>query len=286
MGPPGDGGEIIGTSAPLARARRSRLRRFLRALRGSGPRLTRLIVLPVVVIAIWEASVRLGLVNPVFLPPPSRILAAAQGLLVTGELFRNIADSLQRIAIANLVAICTAVPLGFFMGLYRPFEETMDGIVNLIRPIPPLAWIPLAILWFGLGEKSVIFITLISAFFAILLNTIAGVRSVDKSLIRAALSLGATRRVLIMKVVLPATLPSLFTGFRIALGVSWMSIVAAELIASSSGLGFMINYYRELLRSDLILVGMLSIGIIGFAMDRGLQWLERRLLPWRVALVL
>jgi ABC-type nitrate/sulfonate/bicarbonate transport system permease component len=178
------------------------------------------------------------------------------------------------------------VPLGFFMGLYRPFEEMMDGIVNLIRPIPPLAWIPLAILWFGLGEKSVIFITLISAFFAILLNTIAGVRSVDKSLVRAALSLGATRRVLITKVVLPATLPSLFTGFRIALGVSWMSIVAAELIASSSGLGFMINYYRELLRSDLILVGMLSIGIIGFAMDRGLQWLERRLLPWRVALVL
>jgi ABC-type nitrate/sulfonate/bicarbonate transport system permease component len=131
---------------------------------------------------------------------------------------------------------------------------------------------------------SVVFITLISAFFAILLNTIAGVRGVDKSLIRAALSLGATRRVLITKVVLPATLPSLFTGFRIALGVSWMSIVAAELIAASSGLGFMINYYRELLRPDLILVGMLSIGIIGFLMDRALQWLERRLLPWRVGL--
>lgn len=286
MGPPGDGGEIIGAAAPPARTRRSRLRRFRRALRGSGPRLIRFIVLPVILTAVWEASVRLGLLNPVFLPSPSRILAAAQQLLVTGELFRNIADSLQRIAIANLVAIATAVPLGFFMGLFRPFEEMMDGIVNLIRPIPPLAWIPLAILWFGLGEKSVVFITLISAFFAILLNTIAGVRSVDKSLIRAALSLGATRRVLITKVVLPATLPSLFTGFRIALGVSWMSIVAAELIASSSGLGFMINYYRELLRSDLILVGMLSIGVIGFAMDRGLQWLERRLLPWRVALVL
>jgi ABC-type nitrate/sulfonate/bicarbonate transport system permease component len=162
----------------------------------------------------------------------------------------------------------------------------MDGLLNILRPIPPLAWIPLAILWFGLGENSVVFITLISAFFAILLNTIAGVRGVDKSLVRAALSLGASRRVLILRVILPATLPSLFTGFRIALGVSWMSIVAAELIASSSGLGFMISYYRELLRSDLILVGMLSIGVIGFLMDRGLLWLEQRLLPWRVRLEL
>ena len=119
-----------------------------------------------------------------------------------------------------------------------------------------------------------------------LLNTIAGVRGVDKSLVRAALSLGATRRVLFLQVILPGTLPSLFTGFRIALGVSWMSIVAAELIASSSGLGFMISYYRELLRSDLILVGMLSIGVVGFLMDRGLLWLEHRLLPWRVRLEL
>src|SRR5689334_1410925 len=153
VGPPGDGGEIMGAAASPAPTRRSRVRRIRRALRSGGPRLIRFVVLPVFLIALWEASVRLGLLNPVFLPSPSRILAAAQQLLVTGELFRNIADSLQRIALANLVAICTAVPLGFFMGLYRPFEEMMDGIVNLIRPIPPLAWIPLAILWFGLGEK-------------------------------------------------------------------------------------------------------------------------------------
>ena len=149
---------------------------------------------------------------------------------------------------------------------------------------PPLAWIPFSILWFGVGEKSVVFITLISAFFAILLNTMMGVRSVDKSLVRAALSLGATRRALITQVIFPATLPYIFTGFRIALGVSWMSIVAAEMIAASSGLGFLISYYRELLRSDLILVGMLSIGMVGFLMDRGVLWLERKLLPWRTSL--
>lgn len=260
--------------------------RRISILRGKLPRVFRLVVLPTVVIVLWEIGAHMSLFNPVFLPPPSKIFAAAHQLIVSGELFRHFADSLRRIAIANVVAIAVAVPLGFFMGLYRPFEEVIDGFLNILRPIPPLAWIPLAILWFGLGEKSVVFITLISAFFAILLNTIAGVRGVDKSLVRAALSLGATRRVLILQVILPGTLPSLFTGFRIALGVSWMSIVAAELIASSSGLGFMISYYRELLRSDLILVGMLSIGVIGFIMDRGLLWLEHRLLPWRVRLEL
>jgi ABC-type nitrate/sulfonate/bicarbonate transport system permease component len=167
------------------------------------------------------------------------------------------------------------------MGRYKVVEDLMDGLLNILRPIPPLAWIPLAILWFGLGERSVVFITLISAFFAILINTIAGVRAVDKSLPRAALTLGASQSDLIKDVILPAALPHIFTGIRIALGVSWMSIVAAELIASSSGLGYMINYYREVLRSDLILVGMLTIGVVGFSMDRVLLWLERKLLPWR-----
>ncbi|MSP67027.1 MAG: ABC transporter permease [Alphaproteobacteria bacterium] len=250
------------------------------------PRWAQLMIVPVVLIAAWEALAQLGWINLIFFPAPSQIAISACKMIASGELLRHFADSLRRIAIANTVAIGIGVPLGFFMGLYRPFENLMDGIVNLVRPIPPLAWIPLAILWFGVGEKAVVFITSISAFFAILLNTIAGVRAVEKSLVRAALSLGATESVLIRKVILPATLPHLFTGFRIALGVSWMSIVAAELIAASSGLGFMISYYREVIRTDLILVGMLSIGVVGFLMDRGLIWLEGKLLPWRVRLEL
>lgn len=257
-----------------------------RRLRRRLPRLGRLLLIPTVTVLAWQLGAELGLVNPIFLPPPSKVIAAAERLLVSGELLRHFADSLLRIFWANLVAVAVAVPLGFFMGLYRPFEDLMDGMLNVIRPIPPLAWIPLAILWFGIGERSVVFITLLSAFFAVLLNTIAGVRGVEKSLVRAALSLGASRRVLFTQVILPATLPSLFTGLRIALGVSWMSIVAAELIAASSGLGFLITYYRELLRSDIILVGMLSIGVVGFLMDRGLQFAERRLLPWRTTLQL
>lgn len=259
-------------------------RQVLLALGERLPQIGRLVLVPLLVLAAWQLSAEYRLVNPIFLPPPSRILVSAERMLVSGELFRHFRDSLLRIALANLVAVTTAVPLGFFMGLYRPFEDLMDGVLNVLRPIPPLAWIPLSILWFGIGEKSVVFITLIAAFFAILLNTIVGVRSVEKSLVRAALALGATHRIVITRVILPATLPFLFTGFRIALGVSWMSIVAAELIAASSGLGFLISYYRDLLRSDIVVVGMLSIGIVGFLMDRSLLWLERKLLPWRVSL--
>lgn len=247
-------------------------------------RLVRLFILPILLLVVWQAAAMLGLYSGVLLPAPSRIVVSAWRLIESGELLRHFLDSMRRIALANLVAISTAVPLGVLMGRYRPFEDLIDGLLNILRPIPPLAWIPLAILWFGLGEKSVVFITLISAFFAILINTIAGVRSVERSLVRAALTLGANQRDLIKDVIFPATLPHIFTGIRLALGVSWMSIVAAELIASSSGLGYMISYYREVLRSDLILVGMVSIGIIGFIMDRGLLWIERRLLPWRVRL--
>jgi ABC-type nitrate/sulfonate/bicarbonate transport system permease component len=247
-------------------------------------RALRLVILPLMILALWQLSAELKLYNTILLPPPDRVATSAWSLIVSGELVRHLGDSLRRIALANFVAFVTAVPLGILMGRYRAFEDFMDGFLNIIRPIPPLAWIPLAILWFGLGEKSVVFITLISAFFALLINTIAGVRSVDKSLPRAALTLGASQRDVIKDIIVPATLPHIFTGLRIALGVSWMSIVAAELIAASSGLGYMISYYREVLRSDLILVGMLSIGLIGFAMDRGLVWLERRLLPWRTRL--
>jgi len=249
-------------------------------------RIVRLLILPVAALVLWQLAGQFQLVNTVLLPPPSRVAAAAVKTLRSGELLNHLRVSLERILYALAIALAAGVPLGIFMGLYRPFEEIVDGFLNLLRPVPPLAWIPLAILWFGVGEGAVVFITLLAAFFAVLLNTFAGVRSVDKSLLRAALSLGASRHVLILRVVLPATLPSIFTGTRIALGVSWGSIVAGELVAATSGLGFMITFYREVLRTDLILVGMVSIALTGLLMDRALGWLERRVLPWRVGLQL
>ena len=240
------------------------------------------LILPATLLVIWYiATDAMHLFHPSMLPSPTGVVRAFIRLVTSGELLTNIGASLLRIFYANCAALALGVPLGLAMGLYRPVERLCDGLLSLFRPIPPLAWVPLSILWLGIGTLSVVFITFLAAFFAVLINTIAGARSVDTQLVRAAQSLGASRRRLMTKVILPSVAPAIFTGFRIAIGVSWMSIVAAELIAAPSGLGYMIMYYREVLRTDAIIVGMLTIGVIGLAMDFFTRWLERRLLPWR-----
>jgi ABC-type nitrate/sulfonate/bicarbonate transport system permease component len=240
------------------------------------------IVLPVLFVAVWFLITDVMAIFPSgLLPSPVKVFNGFIRAIASGELIGNIGASLQRIFYADLMALVLGVPLGLAMGLYQRIEKLLDGLLSLFRPIPPLAWVPLSILWFGIGTFSIVFITFLSAFFAILVSTIAGVRSLDKLHVRAALSLGASRRRLLTHVVLPTTLPSIFTGLRIAIGVSWMSIVGAELIAASSGLGYMINYYQQVLRTDLVVVGMITIGVIGLVMDLSSRWIERRLLPWR-----
>jgi ABC-type nitrate/sulfonate/bicarbonate transport system permease component len=240
------------------------------------------LTLPVLLLVVWYVATDiLNLTHPVILPSPTDVVRAFMRLVRSGELLNNIGASLLRIFYANCAALLLGVPLGLAMGLYKPVERLCDGLLSLFRPIPPLAWVPLSILWLGIGTLSVVFITFLAAFFAVLVNTIAGAQAVDKQLVRAAQSLGAGQRRLMARVILPSVAPAIFTGFRVAIGVSWMSIVAAELIAAPSGLGYMIMYYREVLRTDAIIVGMLTIGVIGLAMDFGTRWLERRLLPWR-----
>lgn len=238
--------------------------------------------LPVLFISFWFFFTEVfPLAHPVLLPSPVAVAKFFMRTVASGELFEHTKASLGRIFYANLAALGLGVPLGLAMGLSRSAERLLDGLLSIFRPIPPLAWVPLAILWLGIGATSVVFITFLAAFFAILLNTIAGARAVDKLHVRAALSLGANRRRLMTHVVLPTVASHIFTGFRTAIGVSWMSIVAAELIAASSGLGYMIIYYREVLRTDAIIVGMLTIGVIGLVMDLAARRLEQWLMPWR-----
>jgi ABC-type nitrate/sulfonate/bicarbonate transport system permease component len=240
------------------------------------------VILPAILIGVWYVFTEIRpLFHPTLLPSPVSVVNVFIRLVKNGELAKHIAASLERIFWANLAALALGVPLGLAMGLYRPVERLLDGLLSIFRPIPPLAWVPLSILWLGIGALSVVFITFLAAFFAVIINAIAGARAVDKLHMRAALSLGASRRRIMTHVVLPTVAPYIFTGFRIAIGVSWMSIVAAELIAASSGLGYMITYYREVLRTDAIIVGMLTIGVIGLLMDLITRWLERRLMPWR-----
>ena len=240
------------------------------------------LILPAMLIAIWYVFTEIKpLFHPTLLPSPVAVVNVFIRLVKNGELAKHIVASLERIFWANLAALALGVPLGLAMGLYRPVERLLDGLLSIFRPIPPLAWVPLSILWLGIGALSVVFITFLAAFFAVIINTIAGARAVDKLHMRAALSLGASRRRIMTHVVLPTVAPYIFTGFRVAIGVSWMSIVAAELIAASSVLGYMITYYREVLRTDAIVVGMLTIGVIGLLMDLLTRWIEKRIMPWR-----
>jgi ABC-type nitrate/sulfonate/bicarbonate transport system permease component len=235
-------------------------------------------------IVVWELVSLYGQhINPqldVMLPPPTAVLSAAVDLLQRGVLFTHIFASLYRVLVAVAVASAIGVPLGLAMGWSSRIRAAVDPLLEFIRPIPPLAWIPLSILWFGIGDTQIVYIIFLAAFFPIVLNAMAGARDVDTFLMRAGLSLGANRRELFLTVVLPAALPQIFTGMRIGLGIGWMALVAGELIAAPSGLGYMINNARTVFRSDYILLGMVLIGVLGLALDYLMRQAARLAMPW------
>ena len=214
------------------------------------------------------------------LPTPVEVVSAGAEMVGDGSLFTHILASLERVLIAFAVASAVAIPLGIAMGWWKVVHRQLDPVMEFFRPIPPLAWIPLSILWFGTGDQQNEFIIFLGVFFPVLVNTIAAVRAVDPVLIRAGQSLGASRLSLLRKVVFPGSLPGIFTGLRVGLGIGWMALVAAELVAADSGLGFLINDSRFIFRTDRILLGMVVIGVMGLLMDRGLRLLSRLALPW------
>jgi len=213
------------------------------------------------------------------LPPPSAVVKGAWELIETGELFRHLRDSLKRELIAFGFA-ALAVPLGIAMGWSKSVNEQFDILIEVLRPIPPLAWIPLSILWFGIGDTQNQFIIFLGMFFPILLNTVAGVKNIEPNLIHAARCLGASEFRILWRVVLRASLPSIVTGVRVGLGVGWMALVAAELVGANSGLGFLINDARTVLRTDYVIVGMITIGVVGLLIDRGVRLLGAWMMPW------
>ena len=219
----------------------------------------------------------------VLMPAPTTIARTAAGLVASGELFFHLVASLKREAWAFLFA-ATAIPLGIAMGWWRLVYNQVNPIMEILRPIPPLAWIPLSILWFGIGDAQNEFIIFLGMFFPILINTIVGVKNVDPNLVRAARSLGAPEYKVLSRIVLKGSLPQIITGVRIGLGVGWMALVAAELVGANSGLGFLINDARSMLRTDTIVVGMLTIGLVGLLIDTAIRTLGRKFLPWSLAL--
>lgn len=235
-------------------------------------------------VIVWECVSVFGLrFNPqldVMLPPPTAVFSAALDLINRGVLMTHILDSLYRVLAAVGTACLIGIPLGLAMGWFPRFRSAVDPLLEFILPIPPLAWIPLSILWFGIGDTQIVYIIFLAAFFPIVLNAMAGARDVDTYLVRAGQSLGAHSGELFGTVVLPAALPNIFTGVRVGLGIGWMALVAGELVAAPSGLGYLINNARTLFRSDYILLGMVLIGILGLLLDYFMRRAALLIMPW------
>jgi ABC-type nitrate/sulfonate/bicarbonate transport system permease component len=239
-------------------------------------------------IVVWQlVSIYGQRINPqldVMLPPPTAVLSAAQDLMARHVLMTHILASLQRVLVAVGAAALLGVPLGLAMGWFDKFRAVVDPVIEFIRPIPPLAWIPLSILWFGIGDAQIEYIIFLAAFFPIVLNSMAGARDADRYLVRAGLSLGARPHDLLFTVLLPGALPNIFTGLRVGLGIGWMALVAGELVAAPSGLGYLINNARTIFRSDYILLGMVLIGVLGLILDYLMRQLMRITMPWHRSL--
>ena len=231
---------------------------------------------------LWEMLPRLGWVDAVLLPPFSRVLGRIATLLLTGAMWGHIGASLGRVLLGYTLALAAALPAGFYLGLSEHAEGWVHPLVQLLRPLAPPAWVPLAILWFGIGDAPAVFVIFVGTVLTILLGTVGAVRGVDKRLVQAALTLGATRTEAVRWVVLPAALPELFTLLRMGLGLAWMCVVAAEMVAVSQGLGFLILDARNTFNTATVLAGMITIGVLGMTMDFALRQLQKRLLHWQV----
>jgi taurine transport system permease protein len=239
----------------------------------------------VAILALWWIVSELRLVPHLFLPTPAEVVNAAVSVFQDGyanaTLFQHVGASLFRIFTAAAIAIVLGAPIGLIMGLSKWAKGVFDTPIEFYWPLPPLAYLPLMIIWLGIGEVSKITLLALAMFAPIVLSAQAGVRSVSQERVNAALSLGATRFQLLREVVLPSALPEILTGVRISLGVGWGTLVAGELIAATRGIGYLIMSASQFLATDVVFVGIGIIAICAFAFSFGMRLLEAWLVPWK-----
>jgi NitT/TauT family transport system permease protein len=236
-----------------------------------------------VLVAVWWALV--VLTASVVFPTPWQVVTGTAELVRDGTLFQHIGASLMRVGVGFGLAVLVAVPLGLWMGWVRGAYLTLNPLFQILRPISPIAWIPIAILWFGVGTVSPIFLIFLASVFPMVVQTTVGVHTIEKRYLRAAANFGVPRATLFRQVVFPAVLPQVIVGMRIGLGVAWLVVVAAEMIALRSGLGYLIIDSRNAgNRYDLVIAGMIIIGLIGLLLDGLMRLLEGlKVVRWRYA---
>ena len=236
-------------------------------------------LLPLLILAAWLCGSRMGLWSRFLLPSPDAVLLSLISMLESGELLRHITSSMLRITGGFCISVLIAFPLALLCGIYRALLRQLWPLLEFIRHIPPLAAVPLLILWFGIGEASKLVIIVLASFFPIFLNTLQGISQCDAGLLDVARSFGYTKRQTVRRVVVPFALPYIITGMKLGIGYSWRSLIAAELLAASSGLGYLILSAEQLSRTDVVMAGILVIGLLGLAMDRLFNLISARLTP-------
>lgn len=226
------------------------------------------VILPILIIIVWYLITAVfNLVDPYILPSPVDVCLSAWELIVSGELFKDAFDTLFKVFAGIFIAAIVAIPLGILLGWYKRLEDLCTFVISILRPIPPVAWIPFSILWFGIGTVPAVFIIFMGCVFPILIYTIDGVKRTDKVLIESAQTLGANDWVILKQVILPSSIPYIVSGLKVGIGIALMCTISAEMIGSSSGLGYMILTATNLFDTGTTVVGMLTIGIIGLILD-------------------
>ena len=226
------------------------------------------LILPVVIIIFWYLITEgLHIVNPYILPGPIEVCTSAWNLILSGKLLKNTIDSLFKVFGGLILAALVAIPLGVLLGWYKTLEDLCSFVISILRPIPPIAWIPFSILWFGIGTVPAIFIIFMGCVFPILVYTLDGVKRTDKVLIESAQTLGASDRKVLTRVVLPSVFPNIVSGLKVGVGIALMCTISAEMIGSSSGLGYMILQATSRFDPGTTVVGMIVIGLIGLILD-------------------
>jgi ABC-type nitrate/sulfonate/bicarbonate transport system, permease component len=231
--------------------------------------------------AAWEIVCRSGLVSALFLPAPTAILATGWEMLASGELAVNTAASLGRIASGFILGSMAGILIGLAIGFSRLAEAVGNPIIYALYPIPKLALLPLIILWLGIGEVSKVTIISLGVFFPVVINTYSGVKNIDPLLVKVAVSFKASRCSIIRKVILPGALPVIFAGLKLAAGTALLLLVAAEMIAAKEGIGAMVLHYGDLMLTTKLMVGVLTLSLLGFLFNYVLEWTEHKIIPWK-----
>jgi taurine transport system permease protein len=252
---------------------------------GAGSSATISVVTVAVLVALWFIVTNMGWVKPLFLPSPQAVMQQFYEY-VTGQandkpLWQHFLASMLRVFSAFALACVTAIPIGIAMGMSRVARGIFDPPLEFYRPLPPLAYLPLIIIWFGIDELPKVLLIFLSCFAPLALAARSGMRSASQEQINAAYSMGASYMQVIRHVILPSALPDILVGMRIAIGFGWTTLVAAEMVAANMGLGQMVLNASNFLRTDIVIMGIIVIGVVAYLFDLLMRWLERRLVPWK-----